>query len=213
VNAAAPATRRKPAPLLPPEDARDGALVFVVAVLCFLACIAAIAALGANRAANGWRTQLTGSATVIVRPTSSETADAAAERAAEALSAIRPGVTEAAVLEKEKAEALLAPWLGSGDVLEDLPVPRLVSVDLDPKAPASVAVMDKALKAAEVDATIDDHSLWLKDVLRAGLMARIAALGAAALITAAAAAVIACSRSGSRAWPRWRACSGPAQQR
>ena len=189
--AAAPAAKRKPAPLLPPEDARDGALVFVVAVLCFLACIAAVAALGANRAANGWRTQLTGSATVIVRPTANETADAAAERAAEALSAIRPGVAEADVLEKEKAQALLAPWLGTGDVLEDLPVPRLVSVDLDPKAPATVAVMDKALKAAGVDATIDDHSLWLKDVLRAGLMARIAALGAAALITAAAAAVIA----------------------
>ena len=99
------AAKRKPAPLLPPEDARDGALVFVVAVLCFLACLSAVAALGANRAANGWRTQLIGSATVIVRPTASETADAAAERAAEALSAIRPGVTEAAVLEKEKAEA------------------------------------------------------------------------------------------------------------
>lgn len=187
----AAAAKRKPAPLLPPEDARDGALVFVVAVLCFLACLAAVAALGANRAANGWRTQLIGSATVIVRPSASETADAAAERAAEALSAIRPGVTEAAVLEKEKAEALLAPWLGSGDVLEDLPVPRLVSVDLDAKNPATVAAMDKALKAAGVDATIDDHSLWLKDVLRAGLLAKIAALGAAALITAAAAAVIA----------------------
>ena len=190
--AAAPAPlKRKPAPLLPPEDARDGALVFVVAVLCFIACLATVAALGANRAANGWRTQLTGSATVIVRPSATETADAAAERAAEALSAIRPGVTEAAVLEKEKAEALLAPWLGSGNVLEDLPVPRLVSVDLDPKAPASVSTMDKALKAAGVDATIDDHSLWLKDVLRAGLLAQIAAFIAAGLITAAAAAVIA----------------------
>ena len=190
-GAATALAKRKPAPLLPPEDARDGALVFVVAVLCFLACLAAVAALGANRAANGWRTQLIGSATVIVRPTANETADAAAERAAEALSAVRPGVTEAAVLEKEKAEALLAPWLGSGDVLQDLPVPRLVSVDLDPKAPATVAAMDKALKVAGVDATIDDHSLWLKDVLHAGLMAKIAALGAAALITAAAAAVIA----------------------
>ena len=152
----------------------------MVAVLCFLACLTVVAALGANRAANGWRTQLLDSATVIVRPSANETADAAAERAAAALSAIRPGVTEAAVLEKEKAEALLAPWLGSGDVLDDLPVPRLVSVDLDPKAPASVAAMEKALKANDVDATIDDHSLWLKDVLHAGVMARFAALGAAA---------------------------------
>jgi len=188
-TAAAP--RRKPAPLLPPEDARDGALVFVVAVLSFLACIAIVAALGANRAAGGWRTQLVGSATVLVRPSGTETADAAAARAAEVLSGIKPGVEEADALEKEKAEALLKPWLGDTDVLQDLPVPRLVSVELDPRAPASAAVMEKALKDAGVDATVDDHSLWLKDVLHAGAMARAAALGVAALMAAAAAAVIA----------------------
>jgi cell division transport system permease protein len=185
------APRRKPAPLLPPEDARDGALVFVVAVLSFLACVAIVAALGANRAAGGWRTQLVGSATVLVRPSGTETADAAAARAAEVLSGIKPGVEEADALEKEKAEALLKPWLGDTDVLQDLPVPRLVSVELDPKAPASAAVMEKALKDAGVDATVDDHSLWLKDVLHAGAMARAAALGVAGLMAAAAAAVIA----------------------
>ena len=183
------ASRDRPAPLLPPEDARDGALVFVVSILCLLACLAAVAAMGANRAAHGWRTQLTGSATVLVRARGEETADGAAARAAEVLSGVK-GVTEADALEPEKAKALLEPWLGHNGVLDDLPIPRLVSVDLDPKAPASVAAMDKALKAAEVDATIDDHSLWLKEVLRAGMIARAAAIGVAMLVAAAAAAVI-----------------------
>jgi cell division transport system permease protein len=181
--------RVRPAPLLPGRDARDGSLVFVVATLCFLACIAALAALAADRAASGWRTELVGSATVVVRPSDDETPDAAAARAAEALSDVK-GVVEADALEREKAEALLAPWLGDASILHDLPVPRLVSVDLDPKAPASAATMEQALKAAGVDATVDDHSLWLKDVLRAAGFARIAALGAAALIAAAAGAVI-----------------------
>jgi len=185
----AKAKRERPAPLLPPEDARDGALVFVVSVLCLLACLAVVAALGANRAAHGWRTQLSGSATVLVRAKGDETADGAAARAAEVLAGVK-GVTEADALEPEKAKALLEPWLGKDGVLDDLPIPRLVSVDLDPKAPASVEAMDKALKAAEVDATIDDHSLWLKDVLRAGLIARAFAVGMAALVAAAAAAVI-----------------------
>ena len=183
--------RRRPAALLPPEDSRDGALVFVVAVLCFLACVAAVAALGASRAANGWRAELIGSATVLVRPSGTETADAAAARAAEVLAGIKPGVSEADALEKEKAEALLKPWIGDTDVLADLPVPRLVSVELDPKTPASAATMDKALKNAGVDATVDDHSLWLKDVLHAAAVARAAALGMAGLMAAAAAAVIA----------------------
>ncbi|HWW25931.1 MAG TPA: ABC transporter permease, partial [Caulobacter sp.] len=34
--------RWKPGQLLPPRDARDGSLVFVVAVLCFLACLTAL---------------------------------------------------------------------------------------------------------------------------------------------------------------------------
>lgn len=181
--------RRRSAPLLPGRDARDGSLVFVVATLCFLACLAALAAIGADRAARGWRTDLTGSATVVVRPKADETADAAAARAAETLSGVK-GVIEADALEREKAEALLEPWLGDETILHELPVPRLVSVDLDPKAPASAWAMDQALKAAGVDATVDDHSLWLKDILRAAALTRAAAIGVAALIAAAAAAVI-----------------------
>jgi cell division transport system permease protein len=181
--------RLRPAPLLPRQDARDGSLVFVVATLCFLACLAAIGAMAADRAANGWRSELVGSATVVVRARAEETPDAAAARAAEALSGVQ-GVLEADALEREKAEALLEPWLGDTGVLHDLPVPRLVSVDLDPRAPASAAAMTAALKAAGVDATVDDHSLWLKDILRAATLTRLAALAGAVLIAAAAAAVI-----------------------
>jgi cell division transport system permease protein len=189
VSSLPPNSRRPPAPLLPAEDARDGALVFVVSILCFIACLALVSALAANRTAHGWRTELKGSATVVVRPGASETPDAAAARAADALAGVR-GVSEVQALEKEKAEALLAPWLGK-DLPEDLAIPRLVAVELDDKAPASAAAMEAALKAAGVDATVDDHSLWLKDILRAGLLAQAIAISVAALIVAAAAAVIA----------------------
>lgn len=179
----------RPAPLLPAGDARDGALVFVVAVLCFLASLTAIAALGANRAAAGWQAQLIGSATVLVRPKAGETADAAAARATETVAGVR-GVVQAVALEREKAEALLEPWLGAGAVLDDLPVPRLVAVELDRKAPASADDLNRALRAAGVDATVDDHSLWIKDIIEAGELARIAALGVFLLLAAATAAVI-----------------------
>ena len=181
--------RRKAAPLLPPRDARDAVLVFVVAILCFLACVSVLAAMGADRAARGWSGQLTGSATVVVRPKGDETADAAAARAAETLAGIK-GVVEAQALEPAKARALLKPWLGDDSLLEDLPVPRLVSVDLDPKAPASAETMNKALTAAGVDASVDDHSVWLKDVIRAGSLARAAAVSVAALLALATMAVV-----------------------
>jgi len=179
-----------PGPLLPAEDARDGALVFVVAVLCFIACLAVVAALASNRAAHGWRAQLRDSATVVVRPSADETADAAAARAAAALADVR-GVAEADALEREKAEALLEPWLGKNGLPDDLAIPRLVAVQLDPRHPATADALSAALVSAKVDATVDDHSLWLKDVLRAAFMAEAAALGTATLIAAAAGAVIA----------------------
>lgn len=182
--------RWKPGPLLPYRDPRDGSLVFVVAVLCFLACLTALGALAANRAAHGWTGQLTGSATVVVRAQGAETPDAAAGRAAEALAGVK-GVSEARALEKAKAEALLEPWLGHEALLEDLPIPRLVTVDLDPRAPARAADLDQALKAAGIDATVDDHSLWIADIERGARIARWSALAVFLLIASAAGAVIA----------------------
>jgi cell division transport system permease protein len=99
-------------------------------------------------------------------------------------------VIEAQALEPAKARALLKPWLGDENLLNDLPIPRLVSVDLDPKAPATADSLNKALKAAGVDASVDDHSQWLKDVVRAGVMARAAAAAIAALLGICAVAVI-----------------------
>ena len=180
----------KPGPLMPRGDARDGGLAFVIAVLCFFACVAALGALAADRAAGGWTAQLQGSATVLVRPEGGETADAAAARAAEALADVK-GVSEARALEKDKAAALLQPWLGKEALTDDLPMPRLVTLELDPDHPASVAALDKALKDAGVDATVDDHGLWIKDIVRAGVWARAAAFGVFVLTALAAAAVIA----------------------
>ena len=181
--------RWKPGALLPPRDARDGSLVFVIAVLCFLACLTALAALAANRAADGWTAQLTDSATVVVRARPGETPDSAAARAAETLSGVK-GVAEARALDRAKAEALLEPWIGRDALVEDLPTPRLVTLDLDPKAPAKAEALVAALKEANVDAVVDDHSRWIGDIERAARLARFAAAGVFALIAAATAAVI-----------------------
>lgn len=181
--------RWRPAPFLPEADARDGSLTFVVAVLCFLACLTLLGLLAADRAARNWSDQLDDQATVLVRPKGAETPDAAAARAAETLAGV-PGVAEARALEKEKAEALIAPWLGDAD-LSDLPVPRLVAVQLTREAPASAQALDRALKAQGLDAVVDDHSAWMTDIRRAAEMTRWAGLAIFTLISVAAAAVVA----------------------
>jgi len=180
----------KPAPFLPERDTRDGALVFVVAVLCFMACLTALGVIASNRAARGWTAQLNGEATIVVRPQANESPDAAAARAAETLAGVT-GVAEARALERATAEALIAPWVGDVADLEDLPVPRLVAVTLDPKRPATAQALDAALEAQGIDAQVDDHSVWIKDIQRAAGLARWFGIGVFSLIAAAAAAVVA----------------------
>jgi len=182
--------RWRPAPFLPERDERDGALIFVVAVLCFLACLTAMGVVAADRSAAGWTGQLTGEATVIVRPRGGETPDAAAARAAEALSGVS-GVAEARALEPAKAYDLIRPWLGDVSDIEDLPVPRLVAVTLDGRHPADAAKLKAALAAQSVDATVDDHSVWIKDIRRAGGVVEVLGASVFLLIAAAAGAVVA----------------------
>jgi cell division transport system permease protein len=178
-----------PAPLLPREDGRDLALLFVVAALSLLAGLAAIGGLAGHRAAEGWKSELTGSATVVVRAEGTETADEAAARAAGVVSGVK-GVAEARALEPAKAQALIAPWIGSGALPPDLPTPRLIAVDLDRKAPASGADIARALKAAGVDADVDDHSRWSAQIMRAGSATEGVAAAIFVLIIATLAAVV-----------------------
>ncbi len=182
--------RWRPAPFLPAKDARDPALIFVVAVLCFLACLTAMGVLAADRAARGWAGQLTGEATVIVRARGGETPDAAAARAAETLAGVR-GVAEARALEREKAYALVRPWLGDMADLEDLPVPRLVAVTLDRQTPASTEALTTALTAQGLDTVVDDHSIWINDIRRAAGVVRWTGAAVFLLIALAAGAVVA----------------------
>lgn len=180
----------KPAPFLPERDSRDGALVFVVAVLCFMACLTALGVIASDRAARGWTSQLNGEATVVVRPQANESPDAAAARAAETLAGV-VGVAEARALERATAEALIAPWVGDVADMEDLPVPRLVAVTLTRKNPATAQRLNAALESQGIDAQVDDHSVWIKDIQRAASFARWFGAGVFILIAAAAAAVVA----------------------
>src|SRR5690606_16093363 len=136
----------------------------VVAVLCFLACLAAVATVAADRAAHGWARELRGEATVQVRPRLNESGETAAARAAEALWG-RAAVLAAGAVGRAAAEDLVRPWLG-GAVLPGLPLPDLVVVRLDPEAPADAAARGRALAEAGLDASVDDQRLWMADVER-----------------------------------------------
>ena len=174
--------------LLPRDPGGEAWLGAVIGVLCFIACLMAVGALAADRAAHGWSARLRAEATVQVRPRADETGDAAAARAAETLSGV-DGVEEAQALDRETAEALLRPWMGEA-ALEDLPLPHLVTVRLSTESPASAQALGEALAEAGLDASVDDHSLWRGEIERSALTLTSLALAAFALTAGAAGAAI-----------------------
>ena len=181
--------------LLRRDGTGDRWLGGVIAVLCFLASLAAVAAASTDRAAHGWAQALGAEATVQVRTRVGETGPAAAARAAETLGGVR-GVAEAEALSRAQAEALLRPWVGEA-ALADLSIPVLITVRLDPEAPASAATLGRALAQAGLDASVDDHSLWRKEVRAAA--ARVTWLAVAVfLLTAggAGAVIVYATRAG-----------------
>lgn len=184
-----PALRRSTS-LLPPNDVRDVALVFIIAVLVFLASLTALGALAADHTARDWKQQLASSATAVIRPGVNDTPNSAAARAAEVLAGI-PGVEEARAMDRQATDALLVPWLGKDAITEDLPTPRLVALELDSERPPTSSELQAALKAARIDGTIDDHGYWMKDLQRGANLARLSLAAVVLLITLAAAAVVA----------------------
>ena len=181
--------------LLPRDAGGEAWLAGLIAVLCFLACLSAVGAVSADRAAHGWARQLRAEATVQVRPRVGETGAEAAARAAQTLAGVE-GVSEAEAMDRETAEALLRPWVGDA-VLPDLPIPYLVTVRLDPVAPASAVTLGRALAEAGLDGTVDDHSLWRGEVERsAGLITLLAAAAFLLTACAAGAAVAYATRAG-----------------
>lgn len=174
--------------LLPTQDQREVALHYVIGVLCFLACLAALVVMASDRAASGWSSDLRAEVTFQVRPTGMESGSVAAAKAAEILAGIQ-GVAEADAIEPEKAKALIKPWLGDA-VLDDLPIPNLVEVRLKPGHPAKLSDLNEALSSRGIDASLDDHSTWLRDVDQSALTIRLISLGIFLIIGSATAAVV-----------------------
>ena len=107
----AAAARRRPGALLT-HRGNGGVLVFcVIAAVAFVAGLLAIGGLAAGRAAEDWRGQVGGSATVVVRASGLESPEAAAARAAESLRGVK-GVSAARPLDPTGADEVIARLIG-----------------------------------------------------------------------------------------------------
>jgi cell division transport system permease protein len=165
------------APLIPRDSVAGRALVVVIAIMTFLACLTAGAALLVTDASQAWRSDVLRDATIQVKPQPGDDVESIVAKAV-AIAVQAPEVKSAHALSKAESEKLLEPWLGAGLDLSELPIPRLILVRLRGQSSQDLGTLRKALASAVPQADLDDHRVW---ATRLGTMANAIVILAAAL--------------------------------
>lgn len=163
--------------LVPADSIAGRALIVVIAIMTFLACLTAGGAILVAEASQGWRAEVSRDVTIQVKPRPGEDVDALTTAAA-AVATKAPGVADVHAYSKAESETLLKPWLGEGFDLGQLPIPRLVVVHMQSGREKDLQPLREALAAGAPDASLDDHRLWLA---RLDTMANAVVVFAAAL--------------------------------
>jgi cell division transport system permease protein len=164
-------------PLVPPDSIAGRALIVVIAIMTFLACLTAGGAILVSEASQGWRAEVSRDVTIQVKPRPGEDIEALVASIAD-IAARAPGVADVHAYSKAESEKLLAPWLGEGFDLGQLPIPRLIVVHMQSAHRDDLQPLRDALAAGAPAASLDDHRLWLS---RLDTMADAVVVFAAAL--------------------------------
>lgn len=160
---------RKPGPvrslesgrsIVPRETIAGTALVFVIAIMAFLACLTLGAVSMINTTASKWQSDISREVTIQIRPVEDVKMDEAI-RAASRIALSFDGIGKVTVLDDAATARLLEPWLGSGLSLEDLPVPRLLTVTITPDSSPDFAALRNRLETEVPGASLDDHRAWV----------------------------------------------------
>lgn len=179
--------RRRRTPIVPADNVAGRAMVLVIAIMTFLSCLTLGAVTLVRDSAQTWQTQISREATIQIKPVDGMDMEAALAQA-EAIATRYPGVRDAHIVGREATARLLEPWLGSDLDLDELPVPRLVVVTIDPSDPPDFASMRTELGARLENASLDDHRTWVDRLV---VMARTTVtIGLAALVLILAATAL-----------------------
>jgi cell division transport system permease protein len=172
-------------------------LDWIIAVMAFLAALSLVGALATTEAASRWRQGLTGTITVEI-PAITRLGVSAADRLQRVLTVLRaePGIARAEPVSRARMAELLAPWLGTGNLADTLPVPQLIDVTLD-GGRADLTALARRLATAADGTMVDDHGQWIAELLRLARLVTGFAVGIVALVAlTAVAAVVLATRAG-----------------
>lgn len=154
------------------RDSLGQFLPWLIAFMVYLSILALAGMLVLDDIASRWDKGISGTLTVQIAPSlgsgsTSEVTQKARKDDNRRFQAIldllnsTPGIAWAKNLSKDKLLELLEPWLGKSAIEADLPLPKLIDVELEKGAALDLAALDLRLRAIAPSAVIDDHGVWL----------------------------------------------------
>src|SRR5215207_5528932 len=165
-----PAPPRVPNPIVPPRTVARRTLLTLVAIMSFLACLAVASVSVVADRAQSWQRQIAEEVTIQIKPVEGADMEEAVARAVDIATQVA-GVNAATPLDVEQSNALLEPWLGSDFDASELPIPRLIAVQVTDDA--DLRALAQRLSEEIPSASLDDHGQWLQ---RLSAMARVMTL-------------------------------------
>jgi cell division transport system permease protein len=142
--------------IVPPDSIGGRALVAVIAIMTFLACLTTGAVIMMYGAAADWQSEIAREVTIQIRPSNKGDVEAEVRKAADIARSF-PRIVEVRPFSQEGSARLLEPWLGSGLALNDLPIPRVIVLKLAPGPAPDLAGLRNLLSERVAGASLDDH--------------------------------------------------------
>src|SRR5262249_22725983 len=104
---------------------------------------------------------------------------------------ISPAVQTYNVMGQQDIQSLVEPWLGKNAPLDDIPLPGLISVELNPGGTDALPKLTDDIAVISKDIVMDTHQNWLSGLLRMTSSLRFAALVVVIIIGATTVTAIA----------------------
>jgi len=164
-------------------------LPWLLAMIVFLAGIALAGLMSLSGAVERWDKGLAGTLTVQIPAPEKGSANLTIAAAIKALKSA-PGVTSARALSEQETAVLLEPWLGNGAFARDLPLPRLIDVQVRSDAAPDIEGLSALVEAAAPGAVIDDHRKSLDRLIALARAGETLALVVVILVALAAIATV-----------------------
>ncbi len=176
--------------LLPRRASEERLLFIIMTVMSFLAALTLLLTLAGVSASQKWQSDLNRNVTVQILAENGEDHDSLVDQAMQAIQTAAPSA-KINRMSNAQSRDLLRPWLGERALIEDLPVPIILTVRGRRSEVLDSPAIKAALDVTGLETDVDDHSRWSDNIRRTWQAVKAGMIGIIVIVLSASAAVAA----------------------